>query len=176
MLKGRLLKGLLIAALTVAVVAISGWMGLSGCAPTPSYTPPPCPAPIAPIRYQNMAMTYNITYTYTPKGDEAAGDTQSMIESRLNDDGRADGNSFHTANGEATNFYIYITINDSGYNGNDKWTAYGSLYGWGWNGQITSLSSGPYPYTNFEDMVNKFTDDAYNWIHTGWHRTGCPSQ
>ena len=164
------------AGLTVLVIALSGWMGLSGCAPTQSYQPPPCPKPVAAIRYTNIAMTYNITYSYTPKGEDAAGEAQQMLESRLNDDGRSDGNTFHTANGEATNLYINITISDSGYNGNDKWTAYGTLTGWAYPGVISYISSGQYPYTNFTDMINNVADNAYKWVHTGWYRTGCPSQ
>jgi hypothetical protein len=134
----------------------------------------PCTTPVQPIRYQALKMLYRISFTYTPKDLSAAHElTPSLLNSRFNADGQADGDSFSEANGVQPNFYFTVTLSDS--DGNNHFTAYAEFSGWG-QGHINNFSSGQYPFTNPVDAINAVVDQAYAYIHGGWHdsRPTCP--
>ncbi len=133
-----------------------------------------CTTAVQPIRYNALKMMYRINFTYTPKDLSGAHElTPELLNSRFNTDGAAEGNTFSEANGVAPNFYFTVTLSDT--DGNNHFTAYAEFSGWG-QGHITNVSSGQYPFTNPIDAINAVVDQAYAFIHGGWHdsRPSCP--
>lgn len=134
----------------------------------------PCSTPVQPIRYHALTMLYRINFTYTPKDPTGAHElTPTLLNARFNSAGQGDGNTFSEANGVEPNFYFTVTLSDT--DGNNHFTAYAEFSGWG-QGHITNLSSGQYPFTNPIDAINAVVDQAYSYIHGGWHdsRPSCP--
>ena len=135
--------------------------------------PAPCTTPVHPIQYSSLVVFINYNFSYTPKDSTAARPwLRSDILNRLNEDGKADGNTFSESNGTAINFTITYTLNNDG---QDHFTGSINLSGWG-QGNIATLYSGQYSYTNAADLTRDLTDKAYGYIHGGWHdsRPNCP--
>ena len=124
------------------------------------------------VRNTSINVIINITFTYHTKKDEdeARRSALELCLSRLNDDGRSDGNSFAFPNGEANNLTLNYTLNDEGQPGNDRYTGNVVMSGWGW-GYIHTFDSGEYTYNDPEKLFNSLTDQVYGFIHTGWHET-----
>jgi hypothetical protein len=160
---------------------LSGVLFLSGCAPmmqqqhhaSRKQAPAPCNPVVAPIRGVSpivVVLTYN--YAYSAKDPNPAWHKSDII-GRLNDLGRADGNSFAESNGQAVNFHITYTLQNDG---NDHFTGSVDLAGWG-VGHVTTISKGyPNPYASSSVLTSDLTDAMYAFIHGGWHdlRPSCP--
>jgi hypothetical protein len=151
---------------------------LAGCVPPAqryhrSQKPAPCSAPVAPIRNIAMLAVINVNYTYTPKDAEGgrSGHKEDVLE-QLNTLGNPDGNSFAEPNGQQPNFYFTYSISNDG---QDHYTGSLELSGWG-QGHITTLGKYQYPYSSSTRLVSDLTDEAYQFVHLGWHdsRPTCP--
>ena len=136
--------------------------------------PAPCSTPVGPIRNNSLLAVVNVNYTYTPKGDLA--DQRSWhrgdVLAQLNDLGRADGNSFTEPNGQQPNFYMTYSISNDG---QDHFTGSLEFSGWG-QGHINTFGRYQFPYSDSAALVRDLTNDAYGFIHGGWHdsRSNCP--
>jgi hypothetical protein len=134
--------------------------------------PAPCTVPVAPIRYHSLLSVINVNYSYNAV-DPAGGRTwhRGDVLDELNNLGKADGNSFTEPNGQQPNFYITYTITNDG---QDHFTGSVKLEGWG-QGYITTINKYQYPYSSSAKLVQDLTDDAYGFVHGGWHdsRPGC---
>ncbi len=162
------------------VAGLATLMLLAGCvAPQPHnnyrrhQAPTPCGPVVAPIRYNRLIVVVNYNYAYNAK-DPVAGRTwhKGDIIDYLNQLGRADGNTFAEPNGQPVNFYLTYTLSNDG---QEHFTGSVSLSGWG-QGNITTLYSGQYPYSDTAKLTSDLTDKAYAFIHGGWHdsRPNCP--
>ena len=116
--------------------ALSAVLVLSGCAPmmqqqhhsSRRQPPAPCSAVVAPIRgVSPIVLVLTYTYAYTAKDPNPAWHKSDII-SRLDDLGRADGNTFAEANGQSVNFHMTFTLQNDG---NDHFTGSVDLAGWG---------------------------------------------
>jgi hypothetical protein len=120
-----------------------------------------------------MLVLINVNYTYTAK-DAEGGRTwhRGDVLEELNNLGRPDGNSFTEPNGQPTNFYFTYSITNDG---QDHFTGSLEFSGWGW-GHITTFNKYQYPYSSSAQLVKDLTNDAYGFIHGGWHdiRPNCP--
>jgi hypothetical protein len=137
------------------------------------FQPAPCSTPVAPIHNTSILVLININYSYNIQG--VVGDQRSWhrgdVVAELNNLGRGDGNSFSEPNGVEQNFTFTYTLNNDG---QDHFT--GSLYMAGWGvGWIHTFST-QYSYADSAAMVKDLTDQAYSFIHGGWHdlRSDCP--
>ena len=130
--------------------------------------PAPCSTPVDPIRYQSILAVINVNYTYTAK-DADAGRTwhRGDVLTELNELGKQDGDSFAEPNGQQPNFYMTYSISNDG---QDHFTGSLEFSGWG-QGHITTLSKYQYPYSSSAQLVKDLTDEAYQFIHGGWHDT-----
>ncbi len=151
----------------------------TGCLTPPGYyrpqpaPPAPCLKPVGPISYKALWVQINVNYTYTPKhGEEGRTIIRKDILAELNDQGRADGNSFTEPNGQEPNFYFTYSISNDG---QDHYTGSLQFSGWG-EGNIKQFAKYQYPYTSPDQLVKDLTDEAYSFIHTGWRdsRPNCP--
>ena len=151
---------------------------MSGCVMPPQYNrrpapPAPCLKPVGPIRYETLYVVINVNYSYTPKdGEKGRTLLQQGVLDELNTMGRPDGNSFSQPNGQPTNFtFTYSISND----GQDHYTGSLQFSGWG-EGSIHQFARYQYPYASPSLLVKDLTDDAYSFIHNGWHdlRPNCP--
>ncbi len=151
-------------------------VSLVGCVmppPRARQRPQPCSKPVAPIRYNSLLAVINVNYTYTPKDAEGARTWhRTDILDELNGLGKADGNSFAEPNGQQPNFYFTYSITNDG---QDHFTGSLQFSGWG-QGYINTFSRYQYPYASSAALVKDLTDDAYGFIHGGWHdsRPSCP--
>ncbi len=135
--------------------------------------PEPCKQHVEPLRYHAMLVLINVNYTYTAK-DAEGGRTwhRGDVLEELNNLGRPDGNSFTEPNGQPTNFYFTYSITNDG---QDHFTGSLEFSGWGW-GHITTFNKYQYPYSSSAQLVKDLTNEAYGFIHGGWHdiRPNCP--
>jgi hypothetical protein len=152
---------------------------MAGCVmPPPNHTynrrpapPAPCSVPVSPIRYNKIVVSVSVNYTYNAKDPtEARPWHQSDVIAHLNTLGASDGNTFSEQNGNPVNFYMTYTINNDG---QDHFTGSLSFSGWG-QGFIRTFST-EYSYTDTGLMTRALTEQAYAFIHGGWHdsRPGC---
>lgn len=140
----------------------------SGSGEEPPPPPPPPRDPVPAIRNTSIKVVTNVYFSYSPKDEGGARQTtMRLVLDRLNENGRADGNTFREAQGEATNFIFNITIHNDG---TDHFSASLSMSGWGW-GDICTVGSGQYKFSSegAPEMIWKCVDEAYGWIHNGWH-------
>ncbi len=151
-------------------------LAAAACVPPARYNrqaPTPCTQPVAPIRNVAMLAVINVTYTYTPKDAEGgrSGHRDDVL-SELNRLGRDDGNSFTEPNGQQPNFYFNFSISNDG---QDHFTGSLELSGWG-QGHISTFNRYQYPYADSDRLFADLTDDAYAFVHLGWHdsRPTCP--
>ena len=133
----------------------------------------PCTVPVAPIHNIAILAVINVNYTYTPN-DLSGGRSwhRGDVIDELNSVGTSDGNSFAEPNGTQPNFYFTYSISNDG---NDHFTGSLEFSGWG-QGHIKTFSRYQYPYASSAALVKDLTDDAYSFIHGGWHdsRDNCP--
>jgi len=163
--------------LSAALVLVPSLI-LSGCAMATYQAhsparPAPCTAAVAPIRYQALKLVVTSNLTYTAQDPTTVRQNlPDLVIARLNSDGQADGNSFTIANGVQENFTMNFVVNNDG---NDRFTGSVTLDGWG-QGFIATLGSGQYPFSNGPDAIDALADQAYSYIHLGWHdsRATCP--
>jgi hypothetical protein len=146
-----------------------------GCV-QPNYrrqAPSPCTTPVSPIRNLALLTVINVSYTYTPK-DEEGGRSQHRGEilDELNRLGQEDGNTFAEPNGQQTNFYLNYSLSNDG---QDHFTGNLELSGWG-QGHINTFNRYQYSYASAAKLLTDLTDDAYTFVHLGWHdaRPTCP--
>jgi hypothetical protein len=142
-------------------------VAIAGCVP-PSrrVAVAPCSETIAPIRNQAILVVINITYSYTPEDESGARSShKDDILEELNNLGQPDGNTFAEPNGQGTNFTFTYTINNDG---QDHFTGGLHFAGWG-QGFIHDFGRYQYSYSATEQLVKDLTDDAYGFIHDGWH-------
>lgn len=163
--------------LSAALVLVPSLI-LSGCAMgtyqahSPA-RPAPCTTPVSPIRSTALAIVVNTNLTYNAQDPVATRENApALIIARLNADGQSDGNTFSLANGTQENFTMTFTVNNDG---QDHFTGSVYLAGWG-QGFIANLGSGQYPFNNGPDAIDALADQAYSYIHLGWHdsRPTCP--
>jgi len=151
----------------------------TGCIAPTTYSrrqappPAPCLKPVGPIRNVALISLINVNYTYTPK-DAEGGRTwhRDDVLSELNSLGVSDGNTFAEPNGQQPNFYFTYSITNDG---QDHFTGSLQFSGWG-EGNIHNFSKYQYPYASSAVLVKDLTDEAYAFIHGGWHdnRPQCP--
>lgn len=153
-------------------------VAVTACMASPRYrrpAPAPCSKPVAAIRNNALLAVINVSYTYTPKDEEGArtSDRETALD-ELNAQGRPDGNTFTEPNGQVPNFYFNFSISNDG---QDHFTGTVELTGWG-QGHISTFYRTQYPYASPDKLVQDLTDDAYAFIHTGWHdsRPECPQE
>lgn len=159
-----------------AALVLTLALALSGCTFPTAYhaaAPAPCMKPVGPI--SNAAITVIIAdnFSYNAQNPSMAKEEDiPYILNRLNADGQADGNTFSQANGVQPNFYLTYTTNNDG---NNHFSGTLLFSGWG-DPFIANFGSGQYTYANSADMLNNLTDQAYAYIHLGWHdsRPSCP--
>ncbi|HYR31076.1 MAG TPA: hypothetical protein VEO93_04090 [Gemmatimonadales bacterium] len=126
----------------------------------------PCSATIDPIRNQAMLATISVSYTYRPEDEAGARtDHRGEVLNELNTLGSPDGNSFAEPNGQQTNFIFNFSISNDG---QDHFTGGLELRGWG-QGLIHNFGRYQYSYASTEKLVRDLTDEAYGFIHGGWH-------
>jgi hypothetical protein len=163
--------------LVVALIAI---LSLSACIPPNFNTAPPAPAPcqspVAAIRNtSNIVVATSFSYSYTPTGGNLAyTEPPKVAIYQLNEDGKADGNTFVLPNGQPTNFTFAFTVDNPVYN--SSWTGSLTMSGWGFGFIHTFTTANP--YSSPTQMIQDLTDQAYVFIHSGWHdaRSSCPQQ
>lgn len=151
-------------------------LGLTGCVPARAssrrYRESPCTPPVQPIRNVGLLAVVNITYTYTPKDEGGGRDWhRSDILDELNSLGAGDGNTFAEPNGQQPNFTFNYSISNDG---QDHFTGGLEMRGWG-QGLIHNFGRYEYSYASSAQLVKDLTDDAYGFIHDGWHdgRAAC---
>lgn len=128
--------------------------------------PAPCSPTVAPIRNIAILVVININYTYTPEDESSARSShKDDIIDELNTLGQPDGNTFAEPNGQGTNFTFTYTINNDG---QDHFTGGLHFAGWG-QGAIHDFGRYQYSYASTDALVKDLTDDAYAFIHDGWH-------
>jgi hypothetical protein len=137
----------------------------------PQARPSPCSPPVPPIRNNNILITVFTNYTYTLRDPDVRHTDPGWIVDRLNGDGAADGNHFALANGQPQNLTLDFTFNSDA---NDHFSGSLNFSGWG-QGHIATLTSGQNTWTQWYDMAGNMVDQAYGFIHSGWHdsRPGC---
>ena len=161
----------------LAVFAMSSILILSGCmVPTNNYhsnVPAPCSTPVGPISGNQIVVSIPVSFTYTPK-DQAEGSVglRQIVLSRLNEDGKAQYNTFELQNGQSLNFTMTFSLS----NNNEIYSGSLSFSGWGQGFIHTFYTSGT--YNDPSKMVEDLTDQAYAFIRGVWHdsRSTCPQQ
>lgn len=155
--------------IALALAAVTACMAPRYRRPAPA----PCSAPVAAIRNNALLAVVNITFTYTPQDEAGArsADRESILD-ELNAQGTSDGNTFVEPNGQVPNFYFNVSISNDG---QDHFTGTMELAGWG-QGHINTFYRTQYSYASATKLVQDLADDAYSFIHTGWHdsRPECP--
>jgi hypothetical protein len=128
--------------------------------------PVPCSTTVPPIRNHSLLSVINVNYTYKAV-DETGGRTwhRDDVLEELNTLGHDDGNTFAEPNGEQPNFYITFTISNDG---QDHFTGSVKLEGWA-QGYITTINKYQYSYASSAKLVQDLTDEAYKFVHSGWH-------
>ena len=163
---------------TVKYLSVMALVALAGCVPpSRAYSrrqrPAPCSELVPPIRNVGILAVINVTYTYTPKDAEGgrSGHRNDILD-ELNGLGRPDGNTFAEPNGQQPNFHFNYSISNDG---QDHFTGSLELAGWG-QGHISTFNKYQYPYASSDQLVKDLTDDAYGYVHAGWHdsRPNCP--
>jgi len=135
----------------------------------------PCSAAVEGIRNVAILAVININYSYTPEDEQGARSWhRDDVLSELNTQGQGDGNTFAEPNGQATNFTFTYTINNDG---QDHFTGGLHLSGWG-QGFLHDFGRYQYSYSSSAQLVKDLTDDAYGFIHNGWHdsRASCSAR
>ena len=150
----------------IALAALAGCMTPARSYQYRNQKPSPCRAPVAPIRNNALGIVISVNYTYTPQ-DADGGRTghRGDIMDELNNLGRGDGNSFAETNGQQPNFYLTYSISNDG---QDHFTGNVELSGWG-QGHVTTINKYQYPYASSTQLVKDLTDEAYDFLHQGWH-------
>ena len=134
--------------------------------------PAPCTVPVSPIRYNSLLSVINVNYAYNAEDPNGGRDWhRGDVLTELNSLGSSDGNTFAEPNGQQPNFYFTYSISNDG---QDHFTGSVKLEGWG-QGYITTINKYQYPYASSAKLVQDLTDEAYQFIHLGWHdlRPGC---
>lgn len=168
---GGTAAAIVLAALAVVLVVFL-LMPDEESAPAQEVDETPLREDVPPVRNTSIKVNINVTFTYTTKmdEDEARRTAINLILARLNEQGSLDGNSFSFPDGEPSNLTFDYTFYNQGQPGNDRYTGSLVMSGWGW-GYIHTFDSGQYPYSDAEKLINVLTDQAYNFLHTGWHDT-----
>lgn len=150
-------------------VVCSALLVLAACVPPPRRArvrPSPCTPPVAPIRNQAIIVVININFSYTPQDETGArSDDRDAILEELNSDGQPDGNTFAEPNGDQHNFTMNYSISNDG---QDHFTGGLEFSGWG-QGFIHSFGRYQYSYSSVDKLVRDLSDDAYGFVHDGWH-------
>lgn len=116
------------------------------------------------VRNTHLKIIVTSNLTYSAKDESGArGTLPELVLQRLNEKGRADGNTFSIASGEQQNLTLHYTINNDGNNRFTGSVNIGAWYGYNW-----TEYSGQYSYADGWQMVEALTDKVSNWLHTGW--------
>jgi hypothetical protein len=79
--------------------------------------------------------------------------------------------SYSEASGQVPNVYINVTVSQEN-NGTEQDSAWASVTGLGFSGELFNASSGSAPYTNMPDMLWALATDINSWFVGGWTTTG----
>ena len=117
-----------------------------------------------------VVITVKPAYNMTWKFPEAPSVVAQRILAGLN--GNATGITFQEANGVIPNLYINVTMSETN-NGTQQDSAYVEVTGLGKVGTLFRESSGPAPYTGWQDAVDHLSANMRVWFQNGW-RTNPP--
>ncbi len=126
----------------------------------------PCKPYVPPIRSSTISIVVRVNGSAGPYTDAVYENLVRAQLGALSLEARDD-NTFvlaDVAHGQAVNLYFTYTVRSDS---NDSATGSLELAGWG-QGLIANFSRNRW-YENGLTLLTDLAEDAYSWIHTGWH-------